>query len=115
MLGDMREVLISGQKRETILATGCSDQKIDGPRVDAFRATSSAESRSRYIGRTSQFKQRVWIEEGQEMVELLRRTESIEKFLQNITDQKQSIPGFNMPPKGSDERVVLIDSRPPQN
>ncbi|BFU89597.1 MAG: hypothetical protein NTAFB01_07840 [Nitrospira sp.] len=115
MLGDVREVLISSQERKTVLATGCGYQKIDGPGIDTFRAASSTKSRSRYIGRTSQLKQRVWIEKSQKMIELFCGAESIEKFLQNVTDQKYSISGFNMPPKGSDERMILIDPRPPQN
>lgn len=40
------------------------------------------------------------------MVELFWGTESIKKFLQNTTDQKQPISGFNMPPEGPDERMI---------
>ena len=41
------------------------------------------------------------------MVELLHRTQSIEKFLQNVTDQEYPIFGFNVPSKGSDMRVIF--------
>ena len=47
------------------------------------------------------------------MIELLCGTESIEKFLQNITNQKQPISGFNVPPKGSNERVIFLEPRTP--
>lgn len=115
MLADMCEVFISRQERETVLTTGCGYQKIDWPGINTLRAATSTKPRSRYIGRTSQLKQGIWIKEGQKIVELFCRTESIEKFLQNITDQKQSVSGFNMPPKGSDKRMILIDPRSPQD
>ena len=47
------------------------------------------------------------------MFELLGGTESIEKFLQDITDQKQSVSGFNVPPESSDVRVIPHDTRTP--
>ena len=50
MAGDMREVLIGRQKWETVLATGCGYQKIDGPGIDTLRTASSTKSRGRYIG-----------------------------------------------------------------
>lgn len=50
MPGDVREVLISRQEWETVLATGCGYQKIDGPGIDTVRAASRPESRSGYIG-----------------------------------------------------------------
>lgn len=49
------------------------------------------------------------------MIELLWGTESIEKFLQNITDQEYPISGFNVPPKSSDGRVIFLDPRTPQD
>lgn len=113
MLGDVRKVLIRCQEWETVLTTGGGYQEIDGPGIDTFRTASSTKSRSRYIGRTSQLKQRVWIEKSQKMIELFCGTESVEKLLQNVTDQEYSISGFNMPPKGSDERMILIDPRTP--
>ncbi len=115
MSGDMREVLIGRQKWETVLATGCGYQKIDRPGVDTLRTTSRAKSGSCYIGRTSQLKKRVWIEKSQKMIELLCGTKAIEKFLQDITGQKQAVSGFNVPSESSDVRVILLDPRSSQD
>lgn len=50
MPGDVCEVLISSEERETVLTTSCSYQKINGPGIDTFRATSNTKSSGRYIG-----------------------------------------------------------------
>jgi len=81
ILRDTREVLISCQERETVLATGCCYEKIDSSGIDTFRTARRTESCGGYIGWTSQLKQRIGIEERQQMVELPCRAESIEKFL----------------------------------
>jgi hypothetical protein len=60
-----------------------------------------------------QLKEWVWIEEAPQTVELFRRTESVEEFLKNVADQKESIARLKMPAKGTDVRVVFIDTRPP--
>lgn len=49
MFGNVREVLISTRKWETVLTTGCGYLKIDRLGIDTLR-TASTKLRSRYIG-----------------------------------------------------------------
>ena len=112
---DVHEVLIGCQEGKTVLATGCGYQKIDGSGVHTFHSASRTELCCGDIGWTSQLEQRVWFEERHKMIELLGGTEPIEKFLQNVPDQKQSISRFNVLPKGLDVRVTLLNPRPSQD
>jgi len=74
-----------------VLATCRSDQKIDRTDIDAFRAAGGSEASSGGIGLSFQLKQRVGVQESQQPVELFRRPETIEKFLEDVADQEQPI------------------------
>jgi hypothetical protein len=67
------------------------------------------------IGLSVQLKEWVRIEEAQQVVELFRRAEPVEEFLEDIANKKEPVTRFNMPAKGMDVGVGFVDPRPPQH
>lgn len=74
-----------------MLTTCRGDQEIDWAGVDAFGTTDRSQASRSRIGFSVQFKERVRIEEGEQTVELFLRAESVEEFLEDITDQKEPV------------------------
>lgn len=109
MTGDAGEVLIGSEQGKSMLAAGGGNQEVDWTGIDSLRTADRSQTGSGNIGLSIQLKKWVWIEEGQQAVELFRRAESVEEFLQDIADQKEPIAGFKMPPKGTDVGIVFID------
>lgn len=74
------------------MLTACrGDQEIDRAGVDAFDATDRSQASRGHIGFSVQFKEGVRVQESEQAVELFRRMEPVEKFLENIADQKESV------------------------
>ena len=74
-----------------MLTTCRGDQEIDWAGVDAFGTTDRSQASRSRIGFSVQFKEGTRVQESEQAVELFRRTESVEKFLENIADQKESV------------------------
>lgn len=74
-----------------MLATCGGDQEIDWAGVDSFNATDRSQASRGRIGFSVQLKKGVRVQECEQAVELFRRAESVEEFLENITDQKEPV------------------------
>lgn len=73
-----------------MLTTGRRDQEIRRTRIDALRPADCAQTGGGDVGLPVQFKERERIEKTQQPVELFRRAESVEQFLEDRADQKKS-------------------------
>lgn len=91
MTGDAGEVLIGSDQGKSVLTASCGNQEVDWTGIDSLRTADGSQTGGGDIGLSIQLKQRIRIEEAQQAVELFRRAESIEKFLEDIADQKESI------------------------
>lgn len=70
--GDSHEVLVRGEQRETVLTTGCRNQKVDRTRGNAFRPAHCAESCRSHVGPSIDIEERKGLQKSKEAIELLR-------------------------------------------
>jgi hypothetical protein len=83
---DSPEVSVCRQQRKPMLATGRRDQEIDRAGSNSFGPADGAEPCRSHIGLSVQLKKRKWVEEGEQVVELLRGPEAVEEFLEDISN-----------------------------
>ncbi len=81
MAGNAGEVFIGSEQGKSVLTAGCGNQELNWTGIDSLGTANRSQTSSGDIGLSIQLKKWVWIENGQQAVELFRRTESVEEFL----------------------------------
>lgn len=115
MSGDPREILVGGEQRESMLTAGCGNQEINWTGVNSLRATDGSQTSGGDIGPSVHVKERIWVQESEQPIELFCGTEAVEEFLKDIADQKKPVARFKVPAECTNVRISFIDFRPSQD
>ena len=70
MAGDAGKVLIGSEQGKSVLTAGCGNQKVDWTGIDSLGTANRSQTSSGDIGLSIQLKKWIWLEEGQQAVEL---------------------------------------------
>ncbi len=77
MGGNSQEIFVRCEQRKPVLEAGCRDQKVDWAGQNSFGSTERSDSRCSHVDLAVQFEKRKSIHEGEQAVELLRRSEAV--------------------------------------
>jgi len=91
MASNASEVLVCSEQRKSMLTTGRRDQEVSRTGIDSLRPADSAQTSGSDVGLPVRFKERERIEKAQQPVELFRRAESVEQFLEDRAGQKEPV------------------------
>lgn len=109
-LGNIGEVAIRGQQRETMIDAGRSDQAIDRTGLDTVSSTPLPEFHGSDIDATIERNEWKRLQDLSETIKVFFIPQPVEKFLENVACEEDSVFGTNVRTKGLNIGIPLLNS-----
>ncbi len=110
MLGNIGEVAIRGQQRETVIDASRSDQAIDRAGLDTVKSTTLSDFRRSDIDAAIERNEWKRLQDLLETIKVFFIPQPVEKFLENVARKKDSVFGTNVGTKGLNIGIPLLYS-----